>query len=106
MIVKKCNNFLEEKRQRAQGLEKEERLRQHYAVLHCCFSVYAKKLYIQKKKVLSEGYMFEDILTKLELRKSFPKSKLKLNSRAIRAFGLLKPLQNHQKRNKDFMKNS
>ena len=32
--------------------------------------------------------------------------KLKLNSRAIRALGLLKVLQNHQKRNKDFMKNS
>ena len=32
--------------------------------------------------------------------------KLKLNSEAIRALGLLKVLQNHQKRNKDFMKNS
>ena len=32
--------------------------------------------------------------------------KLKLNSRMIRALGLLKVLQNHQKRNKDFMKNS
>ena len=32
--------------------------------------------------------------------------KLKLNSRVIRALGLLKVLQNHQKRNKDFMKNS
>ena len=32
--------------------------------------------------------------------------KLKLNSRAIRALGLPKILQNHQKRNKDFMKNS
>ena len=32
--------------------------------------------------------------------------KLKLNSRAIRALGLLKVLQDHQKRNKDFMKNS
>ena len=32
--------------------------------------------------------------------------KLKLNSRAIRALVLLKVLQNHQKRNKDFMKNS
>ena len=35
--------------------------------------------------------------------------KLKLNSKAIRAFGLLKVLQNHQKRNKDhyekFLKN-
>ena len=30
--------------------------------------------------------------------------KLKLNSRAIRALGLLKVLQNYQKRNKDFMK--
>ena len=29
-----------------------------------------------------------------------------LNSRAIRALALLKVLQNHQKRNKDFMKNS
>ena len=32
--------------------------------------------------------------------------KLKLNSRAIRALGLLKVPQNHQKINKDFMKNS
>ena len=32
--------------------------------------------------------------------------KLKLNSRAITALGLLNVLQNHQKRNKDFMKNS
>ena len=32
--------------------------------------------------------------------------KLKLNSRAIRALGLLKVLQNHRKRNKDFMKDS
>ena len=31
---------------------------------------------------------------------------LNLNSRVIRALGLLKVLQNHQKRNKDFMKNS
>ena len=38
--------------------------------------------------------------------KSFPKSEVKLNSRAIRALGLLKVLQNHQKRNKYFMKNS
>ena len=32
--------------------------------------------------------------------------KLKLNSRVIRALGLLKVLQNYQKRNLDFMKNS
>ena len=32
--------------------------------------------------------------------------KLKLNSRAIKALGLLKVLQNHQKRNKNFMKHS
>ena len=32
--------------------------------------------------------------------------KLKLNSRTFRALGLLNVLQNHQKRNKDFMKNS
>ena len=32
--------------------------------------------------------------------------KLKLNSKAIRALGLLKVLQNHQKRSKDFMKNT
>ena len=32
--------------------------------------------------------------------------KLKLNSEAIKALGLLKVLQDHQKRNKDFMKNS
>ena len=36
----------------------------------------------------------------------FQNRKLKLNSRAIRALGLLKVLQSHQKRNKDFMKNS
>ena len=34
------------------------------------------------------------------------KPRLKLNSRAIRALGLLKVLQNHHKRNKVFMKNS
>ena len=34
------------------------------------------------------------------------KRKLKLNPRAIRALELLKILQNHQKGNKDFMKNS
>ena len=34
------------------------------------------------------------------------KPKLKLNLRAIRALGSLKILQNHQKRNEDFMKNS
>ena len=32
--------------------------------------------------------------------------KLNLNLRAIKALGELKVLQNHQKRNKDFMKNS
>ena len=36
----------------------------------------------------------------------FKNPKLKLNSRAIRALGLLKILPTHQKRNKDFMKNS
>ena len=34
------------------------------------------------------------------------KKKVKVKSKAIRALGLLKVLQNHQKRNKDFMKNS
>ena len=36
--------------------------------------------------------------------KPFPNQKLKLNSRAIRAFGLLKVLQNHQKRTKTLRK--
>ena len=36
--------------------------------------------------------------------KPFPNQKLKLNSRAIRAFGLLKVLQNHQKRTKTLWK--
>ena len=36
----------------------------------------------------------------------FQKLKLQLNSKTIRALGLLKVLQNHQKRNKSLMKNS
>ena len=49
---------------------------------------------------------FHNILIDINETSSCQNQKLKLNSRAIRALGILKVLQNHQKRNKGFMDNS
>ena len=57
-----------------------------------------KKLYIQKKKLLSEGYLFEDILTKLELRKSFPKSEVKVKFRSDQSPWITKAIAKSSKK--------
>ena len=82
---------------------------------------YCEKKLLTNLKILCAtkiGMTFKKLKTPIKHIKTFSISlltfttirsqnrKLKLNSRAIKVLGLLKVLQNHQKRNKDFMKKS
>ena len=59
---------------------------------------------LKKLKTLTKHINTFSISLLIFMKIRFQNRKLKLNSRAIKVLG--KVLQNHQRRNKDFMKNS